>query len=152
MNHLEIKQELLSSCYANAEDRRSKILSSIKSIEESMFEESKSSSGDKYETGRSMLQIDRENAGKQLKEVEALIATLNKVNISATSNYARLGSLVVTNHFTYFISISIGAISVHDLRYLCIALNSPIGQLLNGKRVGEEFSFNGMQFIVENIS
>lgn len=143
MTVIEIKTQLLQECKRQVDSRYSKIKQTISDIEESLLEESKSSSGDKHETGRAMLQIDRENAGKQLLEIEKIIQILKKIDVETSSDYARLGSLVYTDKFKYFISLSIGNISIKEVDYLCVALNSPVGLLLSGKKKGEEFSLNG---------
>ena len=151
MTSLELKSRLLQHGQNQVEGRYSKIKQTIATIEESLFEESKSSSGDKHETGRAMLQIDRENAGKQLREIEIVAQLLNKIDVKATSDYARLGSLVYTDRFIYFISISIGTVSIENTDYLCVALNSPVGLLLSGKRKGEEFILNGNSYKITAV-
>lgn len=151
MTSVELKQELLEHCNKQVQNRYSKIKKVIADIEESMLEESKSSSGDKHETGRAMLQIDRENAGRQLQEIEKVVQLMKKIDIKATSDYARLGSLVFTNKFTYFISISIGNVSIDNVDYLCVALNSPVGLLLSGKKKGGNFNLNGITYSIKNV-
>ncbi len=151
MTVFEIKQELLKHCNWQVENRYSKIKQTIADIEESLLQESKSSSGDKHETGRAMLQIDRENTGKQLQEVEKIVALLKKVDIKSTSDYVRLGSLARTNHGVYFVSISIGNVAVNDSNYLCVALNSPIGMMFSGKKKGDFFEFNGKSYEIMDL-
>lgn len=138
----ELKIALKEQCSLTVEKRYQKIKQTISDIEESLFEESKSSAGDKHETGRAMLQIDRENAGKQLQEIEQLQRTLPKIDVAAHSDYARLGSLVYTEKATYFLSLSIGDIVVGKSHYFCVAIGSPIGQHLLGKKKGDTFTFN----------
>lgn len=152
MTDKELKVALLDYCKETVERRYIKIKQTITDIVESLEEESKSSAGDKHETGRAMLQIDRENAGKQLQEIENLQSLVKKIDIKAISDYIRLGSLVYTNNGTYFISISIGQVTVGKTGYYCVALQSPIGKLLSGKKKGEAFSFNEKEFVVKSIS
>ncbi len=152
MTDKELKIALLAHCQETVKKRHEKIQQTISAIEESLEDESKSSAGDKHETGRAMLQIDRENAGKQLQEIENLQALVKKIDITTISDYVRLGSLVYTNNGTYFISISIGQVTVGKTNYFCVALQSPIGQLLSGKKKGETFMFNEKEFAVKSIS
>lgn len=152
MTTLEIKTELLQHCQNQVDNRYSKIKQTISGIEESLLEESKSSSGDKHETGRAMLQIDRENAGKQLQEIEKVVQLIKKIDVKATSDYARLGSLVYTDKFIYFISLSIGNVSIGKKDYLCIALNSPVGLLISGKKKGDEFNLNENTYKITNVN
>ncbi|MEZ4778054.1 MAG: 3-oxoacyl-ACP synthase [Flavobacteriaceae bacterium] len=145
MTAKEIKQALFQICFDKAEHRHQNIKHTIADIDESLAEESKSSSGDELDNSRAMMQIDRENATKQLHEVLAIKELLKKIDVNTTSDYARLGSLIKTEKATYFISLSIGAVEVQGSSFLCIALNSPIGQAISGKIKGEVFSFNGME-------
>ena len=151
MTAVEIKTELLQHCQKQVDNRYFKIKQTITDIEDSLMEESKNSSGDKHETGRAMLQIDRENAGKQLQEIEKILPLLKKIDVNATSDYVRLGSLVYTDRFTYFISLSIGSVALEKTDYLCVALNSPVGLLLSGKKKGEEFNLNGAAYKITEI-
>ena len=152
MTSKEIKSTLLKHCKDVVEKRFIKIKQTIADIEESLVEESKSSAGDKHETGRAMLQIDRENAGKQLQEIEKLQQLVRKIDINSKSDYARLGSLVYTNQGSYFISISIGSVIVGKSTYICVALNSPIGQLLSGKKKDDAFIFNEKEFKIKSVA
>jgi hypothetical protein len=151
MNRRALKIALFEQGSRVVENRFRKIKQVIADIEESLLEDSKSSAGDKHETGRAMLQIDRENAGRQLLEIENLQSVVRKIDIKTTSNYARLGSLVYTNNGNYFIGISIGAVTVGKTNYLCVALHSPIGNFLSGKKKGESFSFNDFQYKVTRV-
>lgn len=145
MTAKEIKEALFKICTERVNNRHQKIKQVLADIMESLLEESKSTAGDKHETGRAMLDIERENTSKQLQEVEVLIALLKKIDINSKSDYVRLGSLVKTDKATYFISLSIGAVDIYKTPYLCVALNSPMGQVLLGKKKGDTFSFNNVE-------
>ena len=147
----EIKQALFQICFERADHRHQNIKNTIADIDESLAEESKSSSADELDNSRAMMQIDRENATKQLHEVMAIKDLLKKIDVNSSTDYARLGSLIATDKATYFISISIGAVEVQSKSYLCVALNSPIGQAISGKKKGEVFLFNGIETKILSI-
>lgn len=151
MTTLEIKATLLDACKKSINERFEKVNKTIATIVESLADASKSSAGDKHETSRAMLQIDRENAGKQLRELESLSHILPKIDIVKTTDYARLGSLVATNNGVFFISISIGKIILENSIYYCVALQAPIGKQLMGKKEGDQFVFNGRSYTVITI-
>ncbi|MFT4847987.1 MAG: hypothetical protein ACI83B_000511 [Sediminicola sp.] len=148
MSTREVKNILLGRCSEEVENRFQKIKKVLDDIRVSLLEESKSSAGDKHETGRAMLQIERENAGYQLREIESLQALIRKIDIKALSDYARLGSLIYTNYGIYFISISIGEVKGEHENYYCIALHSPIGSFLAGKKKADTFIFNEKEYKV----
>ena len=151
MTVLEIKTSLLDSCKVSVQKRFEKVNKTIADIVDALDGESKSSAGDKHETGRAMLQIDRENAGKQLQELENLDRLLPKIDIKTTTDYARLGSLVYTNHGSFFISISLGAVIIGKTTYYCVALQAPIGAQLSGKKKEDSFTFNGKEYKVTSV-
>lgn len=151
MTPIELKEALLLMCIRHIKDRKEKILNSIASIEESLFTEGKSTAGDKHHTGRAMLQIERENTGIQLMEVENTEAILRKISIHSKSDIIRMGSLVSTKNANYFLSISAGMVAVNGANYICISIGSPIGQLLLGKKKGDTYTFSGKHFIIEEV-
>lgn len=151
MTPLEIKFELQQQCKDLIKYRYDRIVKTIADIEFSLKEESKSTSGDKHHTGRAMLQIDRENAGNQLREIEKVMRQLEKVDIALTSEKIRLGSIVETNQATFFMSISVGKLETNNSIYLGVAPNSPIGMSLLGKTKGDQFSFNGKVYKIEEV-
>ena len=53
---MEIKEKLYTKCIQFIENRHQTIQNSISEIQESLLSETKSSAGDKHETGRAMLQ------------------------------------------------------------------------------------------------
>lgn len=112
-------------------------------LQESLGSETKSSAGDKHETGRAMVQLEQEKLGQQLQELETTRSVLNKINIDAPPNKVRLGSLVKTSMASYFVAISAGAFKYGDGVVYCISASAPIAKLLIGKEKGDNFVFNG---------
>lgn len=104
--------------------------------------ESKSSAGDKHETGRAMLQLEREKLGEQLKETERKLKLLLPLENHVSTKTITIGSVVKTDQLSYYIAVSIPALEVDKTTYYCISAQSPIGKLLLGKKVGETISFN----------
>lgn len=137
------KEAAYDFCDAFVEERLDRIQKSITSIQESLTSETKSSAGDKHETGRAMLQLEREKLGQQLAEAEATKQLLAKVNIIAQFDKIGFGSLVKTSKTNYFLAISAGEFKNGENAIFCISVGTPIGQLLLGKSIGEQIIFNG---------
>ncbi|WGK65869.1 3-oxoacyl-ACP synthase [Croceiramulus getboli] len=151
MKKTELKQGLFDHCTAAIARRRAKIETVIQDIEESLAEETKGTAGDKHETGRAMLHIDREQAGTQLMEIERIEAVLKKIDLKQKSDYARLGSLVYTSMGTYFLSTSVGEIKWGGKSYYAIAMDAPLGKLLLGKKGGDTIPFRDQQVKITSI-
>lgn len=150
-NSLEIKQRLYKLCNDFVEERFLNIQNQIKEIQESLTSETKSSAGDKHETGRAMLQLEREKAGHQLVEIEKLKESLSKIDTTVTYSTAGLGSLVYTSQANYFIAISAGQLEVESQSFFAISPYTPIGLLLMGKALGDEVVFREQNFLITSI-
>ncbi|MFD2587498.1 3-oxoacyl-ACP synthase [Croceitalea marina] len=138
-----MKEALYRFCEAYILARLQRIRNNIDEVNNSLNSETKSSAGDKHETGRAMLQLEREKLGQQLLEAEKTTILLGKVNASKQSNTVILGSLVKTTNANYYIAISAGKYESGTATYFCISANTPIGKLLMGKSAGATFQFNG---------
>jgi len=124
---------------------------SILSARESRDSDTKSSAGDKYETGREMVQQEMDKYQLQLSNTRALKNDLSRMKPEEKHDQVGFGSLVVTSCGNYFISVPIGKISIQPEDVYCISMASPVGRLLNGKKEGEQFLFRGKNQAVHTI-
>ncbi len=148
-NHL--KKNAHCFCTRYVEDRLQRIKTNIGAVQEALSSETKSSAGDKHETGRAMLQLEREKLGVQLAEAEIMERSLARVTLQKQSETIGLGSLVKTSKDIYYLAISAGELKVDGLSIFCISVATPIGQLLLGKKIGDLVFFNKEQVeILEN--
>jgi transcription elongation GreA/GreB family factor len=146
-NTLQIKKELLKMCFHFVEEKHKTISNSIASNKKDLFSETKSSAGDKHETGRAMIQLEMEKAGQQLSEVNAMQEVLSKINVENRSKSICLGSLIKTDKANYFLAISTGKITIKTIDYFVVSTNSPIGSQLLGKKIGENIPFNNAKIL-----
>ncbi|MEJ2112720.1 MAG: 3-oxoacyl-ACP synthase [Flavobacteriaceae bacterium] len=148
---MNIKKELYDACLIFIENRLIIINATISEIRESLMSETKSSAGDKHETGRAMLQIEREKAGNQLAEIQKVKQTLLKIDVTKTTNIVGLGSIVYTTKNNYFISISAGEIKANNIAYYAVSPNTPISQLLLSKKSGDKILFRDQSFQITSV-
>ena len=151
MESKKIKSQLYSLCLEFVDHRFQSIQNTINEIQISLTSETKSSAGDKHETGRAMLQLEREKAGNQLAEIQKVKEALSKIDILKTSKSIGLGSVVYTSQANYFISISAGGLKVGNDSFYAISPNTPIGSLLIGKNVGNQIEFRNENFIIIEV-
>ena len=138
----EIKTELYQKCKEALSNKRVTLEKRLQGVQNSLTSESKSTAGDKHETGRAMLQLEREKLGSQLKELENQENLLHKIQLKEDIQIC-LGSCILTDNLNYYLSISIGEIKLAKESFYAISAQSPIGQLLIGKKTGDQISFNG---------
>lgn len=148
---MKLKEELLNRCKNFVDNRLQIVQETIESNQKALQSETKSSAGDKHETGRAMLQLEMEKAGKQLVGINEMKTVLAKIDAQKTSNIAHLGSIIETQSVNYFLSISAGRIVINDIAYFAVSVSSPIGKLLLGKNEGEIISFNSKKNTIQSI-
>ena len=146
-----IKEELILKCKKFVNDKFQTVETIMKSNQAALQSETKSSAGDKHETGRAMLQLEMEKASTQLDAVNQMKLTLNKIDISGNTDLAKLGSLVITTSGNYFLSVSAGKTEIAKEVYYAVSLSSPIGKLLLGTEKGDDVNFNDIQTKILNI-
>ncbi|MFQ3182909.1 MAG: hypothetical protein ACI9Z4_002524 [Polaribacter sp.] len=151
MLDLKTKEGLFKQCEAFLNKRLQTVEAVISSNQKALQSETKSSAGDKHETGRAMLQLEMEKAGQQLAGIKQMKETLAKLAVLKTSKNACLGSIIVTDNGCYFLSISAGQLVVADKIYFAISISSPMGTLLLGKQENEEVVFNGKIILINAI-
>ncbi|WP_340112769.1 hypothetical protein [Maribellus mangrovi] len=123
----------------------------IIAAKESRDNETKSSVGDKYETGRAMTQMELEKNQAQLSKTEAFRNNLAKIDTKEVNDKVVFGSLVFTTQGAYFISIPFGRINVNETVVFCISPSSPFGKMMAGKTTGDTFTINGKQVRINQI-
>lgn len=148
---MKTKQQLYKKCNELIHNRLKVIQNNISDIQKALQSETKSSAGDKHETGRAMLQLERERLGNQLAEAKKLQESLRKLQIENTYNKVAFGSLVRTNQLNYFIAVSLGEIKIDNESFYVISPETPVGKLLVSKSVGDQIAFRNSTFVISKI-
>lgn len=151
---LELKQQLIDHLIALLDDRMDVAGKAMEAAQESANDQSKSSAGDKYETSRSMGQLDRNMHARQYEQARqerTVLERLQAANEPGTLERVALGSLVKTTAGFFFIAVSAGIITLEGETIIAISAATPIGKSLIGKEVKETFLFKGKNRKIEEI-
>ncbi|SDR72824.1 hypothetical protein SAMN04515667_0464 [Formosa sp. Hel1_31_208] len=146
-----LKPLLFEACQFFLDDRLIAVQKMITELQAALQSETKSSAGDKHETGRAMIQLEREKAGQQLAEIQKTNQSLRKIDIHTTSTNIVMGSVVITTKVNYFIAISAGELEIDSASYFAISAQTPIAQLLLGKTVGDKIQFRDQSFQILKV-
>ena len=123
----------------------------IQELQDAANAETKSSAGDKYETGRAMAQREVDMLGHQLKEAEKLHLKLKGLSNVRSEGKVIPGSLVNTSSGDFYIAISMGLVTRDQMEYFIVSSDSPIGRELLGKRKGDSFVWNSRSGTILSI-
>lgn len=147
---MDIKAVLHARCAAFIEDRLHSLQKALQAATESLNSETKSTAGDKHETGRAMAQLEQEQLSQQWQEAQALQNAFNKLP-TKTGDTAQAGSLLISSKGNFYLSIAVGKIDLEGKSYYAISTASPLGKLFLGKKKGEKIGFNGQEHEILEI-
>jgi transcription elongation GreA/GreB family factor len=146
-----LKQQLHQRCVTYVQERMHAAQQAINEAQQASNDDTKSSAGDKYETGREMAQQETNRNLTQLNEANKLMVLLNQISTNGQGTTADAGSVVITNNGFFYLSISAGAIVLDGKTYFAISPGSPIGMKMKGSKAGDEFSLNGKGYKVIDV-
>jgi len=149
---MTFREKVYQQCLQLIADKTERLQAIMDDLRESIKNETKSTVGDKHETARAHLQIEQENTGRQLKELQAQQAILQQLDVSVKAAAIINGSLVQTNKGYFFISIAGGKIIVDGIPVFILSPQSPLGTRLMGLMTGDTTTVNGMSYQVEKIN
>ncbi len=119
--------------------------------------------GVEYTTDEDQHDLDQMSANQSNK---ALIAMLTKewefakneldflqkmVVLDSPLDSAVIGAIVVTDHKTFYPSVSVENFEVNGESVFGISKNAPLFKEMEGKKVGDTFSFNNYDYSIEDI-
>ncbi len=120
-------------------------------ITESANNETKSSAGDKHETGRAMAQIEQEKAARQLNEAIELKNLVLSIKSNLSTNSVSIGNIVITDQGNFYISIPAGKLTIDGIIYFAISAHSPMGKELLNKQVGDKLTLLQKNYSIKEI-
>ncbi|WP_296703538.1 hypothetical protein [Algoriphagus sp.] len=146
------KSQVFQAAFDLLEEKNKLLSSELKSLEHSINEDTKSSAGDKYETGREMIRQEIGKVENQFQQNKVFTMEMKHLMDSQKSSLKITeGSLVRFGEDWLFISVSIGQIIVGGEKVFLLSKNSPLGQELMGKEKGGQVSFRGKSKIIKEL-
>lgn len=88
----------------------------------------------------------------QLNFVQEELDFLHKLNVDAPlHDTVHVGSVVVTDKRTFFISVSLEEFEANGGKVFGISTKAPIYSAMRSKAKGDAFEFNGIKYLIEDI-
>lgn len=147
----DLKPVIHKACLEKVDSRIHSIQELLKEIQGAANSETKSSAGDKYETGRAMAHLETEKLMPQLLEAKKQKEILLSINPTKEHKKIQSGSLVKTKTGLFYISVGLGKIELENNSIFVLSPISPIGQLLINKKAGDNYTFNGLNNLIQAI-
>ena len=146
-----LKQKIYNHCHELMAVKIGGLKKAMDELREGLEGDSKSSAGDKHETGRAMAQLEQEKIGRQLKEAMEHKLGLEKMGVGVGVGRIKKGSLVGTNWGYIYIGVALGKIRVDEMGVIVVSERSPLGAKLMGLEIKDVAEVNGIKYFIESI-
>lgn len=147
----QLKQALIEYCTQFVETQIKHVQTAIDSAKESAQNESKSSAGDKHETGKSLMQLEQENNAQHLSKMLGQKRIITLIQNHQNGGMIELGSLVETNVGYYYLALGIGKVEIESQTCFVISPTSPVGKVFQNKKADDKVTFNGKTIHILNV-
>ena len=152
MFSLDIKDRLIQVGENTLENRIRELDGELRILKSQYEGETKSSAGDKYETGRAMLHLELEKKSAQYDKTVQLYRAFSEVRkLPKSSDVVKRGSLVITSGGNFYISVGLGTVKVDDTLFYFVSPQAPVAAFLLDKKAGDEVQFNNQTLIIKRI-
>lgn len=148
---ISTKTALHALCLQQVEQRITTAREAMDAAQAAANNEGKSSAGDKYETGRAMMQLERDQNARLLSEALKLKQALDNIDPSRLHERAQTGSLLITDQGRYYLSISLGKLELNGQEWIALSPVTPLGSSLLGLKAGEATVFNKRNYKVQHL-
>ncbi len=138
-------------CIELVQQQLDTIQSNLDQLMEAKSSETKSSAGDKYETGMAMIQNQEELYKRQQVEARTRMNQLKTIDSNNVSTSIERGSLIITDLSTFYLSIALGKINVLNQDVIVLSPDSPLGKVMLGKKASQNLPFADRVYHIDNV-
>ena len=146
-----MKSNLLAHCIELANSKVEALEQELNATREATTSESKSSAGDKHETGRAMMHLEQEKLHKQLAEAQTIVAELARIGPTAIHTQIGLGALVKTDKTIFLLAAGLGKVDFEGTTYFVVSTKAPIAAQFLGKTAGDKVNMNGTVYDIQSV-
>ncbi|WP_186757579.1 hypothetical protein [Echinicola salinicaeni] len=118
----------------------------ISQLKQSAAEDTKSSAGDKYETGREMVRQEIDKAEKMQGEYLKQLEQLSGINPGSEFDTIQSGSLIITDRMAMYVAVSFGKVTISGQDVFVVSPQAPLARILLGKKAGDQVLFNAVKY------
>ena len=122
------------------------------SLKESLGAESKSSAGDKHETGRAMIHLEQERVQETVGRLEHMRGVLVQRAMQGKAiQRVSPGALVETTGPWVLVGVPLGKVQLPDALVLCVGVEAPLAQQWHGAQPGDQVVLGSQQLTIQAI-
>ncbi len=145
------KQELHDSLVGLIRTKIKLISDQLAHLKEAVSEDTKSSAGDKYETGREMVRQEMDKSENMLADYRQQLEVLQLISPLDVHHKIQKGTLVYTSKMIFYLAGSFGKMDFDGQEVFVMSVKAPLAQQLLGKKQGDEVVFNRNTYEIKAI-
>ncbi len=146
------KDKIITHCISKIEQNISALEADHEALKLALADETKSSAGDKYETGREMINQEKNKVLDQINAMRNHKNGLIQIQSLPTPGMVAYGALVSTTLGNFLIATAMGKLSPPYENVFVISASSPIFKAMQTKKTGEIFEWQNKQLTIESIA
>ena len=124
----------------------------LHSLRESLGSETKSSAGDKHETGRAMIHSEQARVQESVNRLEAMLSKLRQyAAVIGPIQRVSPGALVETTGPWVLVGVPMGKVQLPDALVLCVGAEAPLAQQWHGAQPGDQVVLGSQQLTIQAI-
>lgn len=144
------KQDVLLRCGELIAVKKQTLLQALRILEESLLSETRSSAGDKHETGRARLQSEQGKLLNMLNEILELEKSALQLELLPEGSPQK-GALMSTDKGLFYLGLSLGKLEVNGESLYAISAGSPLGSVLKDRKPGQTVEFRNVKYRVLDV-
>lgn len=145
------RKDSFRACLTTIHEKKTILLQGLAELAEGVESESKSTAGDKHETGRAMLNIEQDRLARQFAALEEQETALQRLQQTGGGALIAPGSLIETDRGWFFLTIALGRITVNETSVMTLSPESPLGAQWLGLAAGALSTFNGISYAIVSV-
>lgn len=149
-NRAAYKERLLKSSLDFLSKKIDEVDKSLKDLQSSANQESRSSMGDKYETGRSMALLEKEKLHSLYENLTSQYKILSQIK-PKVSEKVESGTIIFTKGNLFLVSVPLGNIEFEGKKIFLLSPTAPLATAVSGLKEGDPYVFQGKREKIEEL-
>jgi len=146
------RREVAEALAAAMEFGLARAKTAFEELQTSLEGESKSTAGDKHETGRAMVQMEMEQAAARLSRVEGMMRQWHALEPLRGREQVRPGAIVSTDQGGFILGVAWGKFEgPGDATWRAISSDAPLAQAMQSLGPGDTVEFRGRMWHIISV-
>lgn len=144
------KKQIFEACRQNLLDSIRILEDEMKMLKESASDDSAIGMSDRLESNDEEMMNDRKDREKRRTQLYQELSLLDSLNTGSLVKKVEPGAVVITNQRNLLIAIA-RMFKSAEYDFTGISAAAPIYAVIEGKKAGDKYSFNGQDFMITEV-